>query len=328
MKLKEELRLSFPEWSDKKIEKSIHGFEWILPEHKVHDRQVIVEKIISLWKEKGIVNKEFEQPITKLLIYNITRLKPITLDMIVDFLMGWATLQKNQKQKSSLLEAKRLIKPILDKLIEYYTSIQVKNSLIDKHISKKDSIIIDGWDNINTRTALKEFVKDKFVILNKEIIDRQKFEYREHKKEIYKKIQQELSGKMLIGFACNLSPETVKEVFIFMAGKNNLNGELSDFQSIFSKVSISVEKPIKWLIKNKRGIKSDRGNQTALFEFLKLMLGTVSNNDLKKCKNLFIDEKGYFIQKDLLRPDKEKIKLFGFETQLKDILKKADQPKN
>lgn len=132
----------------------------------------------------------------------------------------------------------------------------------------------------------------------------------------------------ITGFSCSLHPDTVKEIYIFMAGENHLSGKLTDFQAIFSKVSIPVENPVKWQILNNRGTKSGRGNQTALFEFLKLMLGTVSNSDLKKCKSLFIDEKGYFIENELLRPDRDKVKTFGFETNLNDILKKADQPKN
>lgn len=132
----------------------------------------------------------------------------------------------------------------------------------------------------------------------------------------------------LTGFTCNLHPETVKDIYIFMADKNYLSGELKDFQAIFSKVSISVENPVKWQIFNERGIKTGRGNQTALFVFLEMMLGTVTNTDLKKCKDLFIDKKGKFIEKDLLRPDKDKISTFGFETHLKAILKKADQLKN
>jgi hypothetical protein len=130
------------------------------------------------------------------------------------------------------------------------------------------------------------------------------------------------------GFTCNLHPETVKEIYIFMADKDYLSGDLNDFQAIFSKVSISVEYPVKWQILNERGTKTGRGNQTSIFVFLKLMLGTISNADLKKCKDLFIDEKGKFIEKDLLRPDKDKILTFGFENQIKEILKKADQQKN
>lgn len=135
-------------------------------------------------------------------------------------------------------------------------------------------------------------------------------------------------NNQLTGFTCNLHPETVVEIYIYMADKGYLSGSLTDFQAIFSKVSIPVENPVKWQIFNERGIKTGRGNQTALFVFLEMMLGTVTNTDLKKCKDLFIDKKGKFIEKDLLRPDKDKISTFGFETHLKAIFKKADQLKN
>lgn len=130
------------------------------------------------------------------------------------------------------------------------------------------------------------------------------------------------------GFKCELSKETVKAIFNLMVASNQISGNLTDFMTIFSKESIPVENPVKWLILNNRGTNPDRGNQTALFVFLELILKKVSNQDLIKSKDLFIDEKGKFIKNKLLRPDKDKLKKYGFETQLKDILKKADQPKN
>lgn len=146
--------------------------------------------------------------------------------------------------------------------------------------------------------------------------------------QILQEQRKKTDNNQLTGFTCNLHPDTVKEIYIFMTGENHLSGKLTDFQAIFSKVSIPVETPVKWLIKNERGTNPDRGNQTALFVFLELILKKVSNQDLIKSKDLFIDEKGKFIKNKLLRPDKDKLKKYGFETQLKDILKKADQPKN
>jgi hypothetical protein len=113
-----------------------------------------------------------------------------------------------------------------------------------------------------------------------------------------------------------------------MVFSNQISGNLTDFQAIFANTPSQVKNPVKWLILNNRGTNPDRGNQTALFVFLELILKKVSNQDLIKSKDLFIDEKGKFIKSKLLRPDKYKLKKYGFETQLKDILKKADQPKN
>lgn len=184
---------------------------------------------------------------------------------------------------------------------------------------EKESIEIIYSKYLDYCSQIKKYGGEKLKILEKKINFKKQFKENElNKKAISKRT----------GFTCNLHPDTVKEIYIFMAGENYLSGNLTDFQAIFSKVSIPVENPVKWQIFNKRGTKSGRGNQTALFEFLKLMLGTVSNSDLKICRNLFIDKKGYFIENDLLRPDKDKIKTFGFETPLKEIFKKADQPKN
>jgi hypothetical protein len=136
-------------------------------------------------------------------------------------------------------------------------------------------------------------------------------------------IKNKLDIVNLTGFKCDLTPETTKEIYYFMA-ELCIRGDLQDFQAIFSNPSNTVKNPIHWLILNERGNNSGRGNQTALNEFLILMLGKISNSDRRKAKDLFIDEKGYFIKKSLLKPDKDKITGYGFETGIKEIIKKAD----
>jgi hypothetical protein len=144
--------------------------------------------------------------------------------------------------------------------------------------------------------------------------------------EIYKKYES-TPDNQLTGFTCNLHPDKVKEIFNLMFDSKQISGNLTDFQAMFANTSTPVKNPVKWLILDNRGTNPGRGNQTALFVFLELVLKKVSNQDLIKSKDLFIDEKGTFIKNKLLRPDKSKLKKYGFETQLKDILKKADQPK-
>jgi hypothetical protein len=128
------------------------------------------------------------------------------------------------------------------------------------------------------------------------------------------------NNNLTTGFDCNLHPDTVKEIYYFLAEKF-IKGDLQDFQAIFSNSSNTVKKPIQWLITGERGKYKDRGNQTALNEFLKLMLGKISAPNRRKAKDLFIDENGYFIKKSLLKPDKTKILTYGFETGMKEILK-------
>jgi len=133
---------------------------------------------------------------------------------------------------------------------------------------------------------------------------------------------------LLTGFTCTLHPDTVKEVFDYMVEKEHLSGKLSYFQAIFSNTPTHEINPVKWLITSNSGKTSERGNQASLFIFLEMMLGKVSNKDLIKSKDLFIDEKGFFIKDRLNRAKKIKGKneyeyLYGFERRLKQIIEKA-----
>ena len=134
----------------------------------------------------------------------------------------------------------------------------------------------------------------------------------------------EFEPKKSTGFKCSLFPEITKKIYYFMAEKY-IRGDLKDFQAIFSNESNTVNNPIIWLILNERGTKPGRGNQTSLFIFLELMLGKISNEYLRKAKDLFVDEKGTFIEKQLLKPDRTKILTYKFETGINELLNKADQ---
>lgn len=127
----------------------------------------------------------------------------------------------------------------------------------------------------------------------------------------------------IIGFECNLPRHIIDRVYAYM---NNqfLEADPNDFDAAFNNNPTRLRKPIKWLILNQRGINTGRGNQTALFCFLKLMLGDLSNEDRRKCSTLFIDNKGHFIENTLVYPDSIKKKVYGFEDKLNEIIKKAE----
>ena len=149
-------------------------------------------------------------------------------------------------------------------------------------------------------------------------------------KKITEKILSEIDHDIknpsyIVGFKCDLPRPIIDKVYSYMCENGFLEADPSDFEAAFNETPTRVRNPIKWLIQNERGIQPGRGNQTALYQFLKMVLKKVSNQDLKKCSDIFIDRKGKFIHSILLRPDKNKIKEFGFETKLNEILKKADQ---
>lgn len=137
--------------------------------------------------------------------------------------------------------------------------------------------------------------------------------------------------KEILGFSCSLSEKQLLEVYLFMTGQKSneddkyIKCSKNDFLRVFHRGGCTyIDKPIKWLLLGRGGTKSKRGNQTALFVFLEQMLGNLTNTDLRKSKDLFVDSKGPFIKTSLTRPDKTKINSYGFENTLNSILKRAD----
>lgn len=92
-------------------------------------------------------------------------------------------------------------------------------------------------------------------------------------------------NNQLIGFSCNLHPETVKEIFNSMVTSKQISGNLTDFQAIFSNTQTPVKSPVKWLVLHNR-----KPNKTALFTFIKLMLNPdeLPREILRQANNLFM----------------------------------------
>ena len=126
----------------------------------------------------------------------------------------------------------------------------------------------------------------------------------------------ELSINQLTGFTCNLHQDTVKEIFNSMVTNKQISGNLTDFQVIFSKVSIPFENPVKWLIK-----RGEKPNKLALWTFLNLMTGIndfTTKENKKKIENFFIDFRGNPIS--LNKPDTRQNSQYinDFETLIKE----------
>jgi hypothetical protein len=194
---------------------------------------------------------------------------------------------------------------IVDELVHAIELIRSYNGLVDKIEAVKSS----KWEEENSKSKKELEYRDIQNIMLMKLLDESKVQ----------------ALPKITGFSCNLNHETVKEIYYIMSDKGHIKANLDDFLAVFSKTAKTVNKPIEWLILNERGTNSNRGNQTALFIFLKLMLGKISNEHLRKAKDLFIDKKGAFIKESLLKPDKSKISAYGFETPIKEIIKKADQ---
>ncbi len=309
------------ELTPKDLERLEFSKKWhVFDPKQQQDRKAYIQEAIQFYVSRKIVRDDyFEHPFFIKTLKCISILSPVTYEMMKDFILGAALLFSGKYSS----EAEELLKPTMKVLTDYFSSDYVNFNQINKHVGKKNKMLIDGWENINIRKALKEFIKDKPVILGKWNIDSLKMEYKLNQEKKYREIRNELSGTILKGFSCPLDVIIVQEIYYAMA-ENFIRGDLQDFLAIFSNSSNTVNKPVQWLVLNERGNFAGRGNQTALNEFLKLILGKLSNNDRRKAKDLFIDEQGYFIKESLLKPDKTKISTYEFEIGLKEILKKAD----
>lgn len=331
MKL-EVIRALIPNLSKEKSEMIAHGMKWFLPEEERIERQKYIDEAQRYWIDNEIIKSNyFDNPVIRETIKMIPMLQPISIEMIEDYISGIVFLSSALKDEKFIPVINKLTKPTLDKIAECMLSDVHRNHVINRIIPKEDSISIEmfsgTFDIKNKREALKGYIKDKPIYPSKDKIAKLIMDFSIHQKNLYNHLYKEQTGQTITGFACLLHPEIVTEVYYLLAEKF-IRGNLNDFKAIFSNESNTVNCPITWLVINQRGLTSGRGNQTALFVFLEMMLKKVSNQDLVKCKDLFIDEKGKFIKKQLLRPDKTKILTIGFETQLKGILEKADHHKN
>jgi hypothetical protein len=328
----EEIEELYSKLSEKKFNTLVFSTEWYeLSEKKISARQKYMEKIKAHFiKYEPNVTLLFELLDIKDILELIPKLKPISSKLFFNFIAGLVLSGTATNRNDPIFEeVYRLTDPVWNKLDEYFFSDIMKTDMINKYIPKTDSILFEiiagGMYSANVREILKDFVKDKPIFPgNKDQIKRLIVELTLQEKEKYQQIKNELSGNLLTGFNCSLSEPKIREIYYLMS-KKYIKGDLNDFQAIFSNSSNTVNKPIQWLILNERSQNRDRGNQTALNEFLILMLGKISNSDRRKAKDLFVDEQGCFIEKSLLKPDKGKISGYGFETGIKAILKKADQ---
>lgn len=123
-----------------------------------------------------------------------------------------------------------------------------------------------------------------------------------------------------IGFTCKISKRKLAEIYDFMTAEKYIQTSKENFDKIFNSRPTKAQEPVIWLIKSRRGKMAGRGNKIALFIFLELMLGKLSNVDLKKATRLFVDKKGPFISDILKRPPKDSINFYGFEDTIKSIL--------
>ena len=126
-----------------------------------------------------------------------------------------------------------------------------------------------------------------------------------------------------IGFNCKLPDETINQVFEIMLERNYINTDIDYFRDVF-RCKASKNRPILWLVLNQSSKKKGRGNQTALFEFLEMMLRTVSNKDLITAHHLFEDANGKFTNNALHRANKEKPSSVDYKNIIGNIIDKAN----
>jgi len=125
------------------------------------------------------------------------------------------------------------------------------------------------------------------------------------------------------GFYCELPEPTVEQIFEIMQANDQISGNSEDFKAIFSREPKPVTKPVTWKIKSQK--KPYRGHQIKLYLFIETMLNRkLLAKDIRKAVNLFIDEKGQFLNPKMKEPSKHDRNTHNiFEKLLKDAIEKT-----
>lgn len=118
------------------------------------------------------------------------------------------------------------------------------------------------------------------------------------------------------GLNTNLNSEKLKKVYYPLLNNEIMYTDLNNFLRIFGSNTELEVKPIQWNIISERARKSSRGNQTALYVFLKMLIGKEPNSYIKKkAAELFIDHKGHFMKEKLSNFNKDNYTTeYGFES--------------
>ncbi len=94
------------------------------------------------------------------------------------------------------------------------------------------------------------------------------------------------------GFNCKLPESTIEGIHQQMTEQKYIDAELDSFKAIFGKGAVNEFIPVRWLIQTPK----KKANKTALFVFLKRMLGKASNKNIEKAKVFFVDSEGNGIE--------------------------------
>jgi hypothetical protein len=320
--LKQHFKEEFPNLSDKMIDNVISNDELILFEpDELLERENIIKGYQKSLIEKKIASEQTFQT-WMFLTYKqfLHKIRVLSNEMIYDFLYGICLVDKGDNK------AFKLMSPAIITIQKLVIPEQIINDQINKYIFQYDKIIASN-NTHEAREEVKEFIKNKPILpFFKQDIIRIREECRLSLEKEYQKIKHELSGNVLMGFACpHLAPETVEEIYNLMSEKQ-ISGNPEDFKAIFSNSSNTVTKPIQWLKKSQRRDEKGRyrGHQTMLHLFIEKMLQrNLTADEKRKTSKLFIDEYGEFFTPKSREPkEKDRNTNRIFLKEINDIIKK------
>jgi hypothetical protein len=187
-------KTGFKELDINNIKKRLQFYnDWLVPDKEIPIREEYIKDCISSWIEQDNYFKAyFDNPPIKILFETVLLLlSPISYEMIDDFIEGLALMAyKKESYKNKIND---LLRPTWIKISEFYFTKPMQDDMIDRWVPKKDKLLISifeiGTNEIPTRTALKNYIKENPTIVNSQkIIDQLKFEFLLSKREFYKKI--------------------------------------------------------------------------------------------------------------------------------------------
>ena len=182
--------------------------KWQLFEDQIRYRKFLIEREITFWKRhtpscKMYLEKTY--PMVRPILDIWAECRPITDEMLVDFIAGWAMsrfallpTKLNKKEQGEMLQ---LTQPPMEIFKEFLQSKEWHEYILNKCIPETKNIIIKynsfQEDIVNERDALLFFMQGKKAMpLSKKQIEMLKIEYLKEQNQLvkeYRKITEEVS---------------------------------------------------------------------------------------------------------------------------------------
>lgn len=285
------------QWVDKLNEMT----KWVCTKSEIERRKILVNKEIAFREDYSILIKRYLEKTHSVffpIIDILTDLKPVTDNMLVNFISGWAnsifllTKKLTREQEDEIID---LFKPAFNVLKEFFSSDDYRENLINRVIPESAKLFpfINGsqMESENARDAIMTYIKDlNLMPISRGHLLKVKFEYLKEQRELYEeannprvhtpkkyeiKAIKPAQTKDEIGSMKDSGPlmsDKVEDAFIFMKGKDNRKNKIileeGDYVNLIKWVTFYFENEftLPTITDPIRTINTDKGNVIHTFK--------------------------------------------------------------